>query len=189
MGVREVIELSDAYIEVEARPGYLFVVESGQLTRLGELRRYTARLDAVARRLGRDRALIDARGELGEPPQAVRQAMWAWLCSEDRPIRSFAFVLPSEMAVARVNMTALACKAKLRAFDSVQAAQRWLLRDPRLSSAGTQTKVETQPPIREPADSGRRPQLRPGAYISKDAPADHVNLPPDEDGAGGSQVA
>ncbi len=188
MGVREVIELSDAYIEVEARPGYLFVVESGQLTRLGELRRYTARLDAVARRLGRDRALIDARGELGEPPQSVRQAMWAWLTGEDRAIRSFAFVLPSEMAVARVNMTALACKARLRAFDSVQAAQRWLLRDPRVSSAGTQAKVETQPP-REPADSGRRPKLRPGAYISKDAPADHVNFSSDEEGGGGSRVA
>jgi len=103
--------------------------------------------------------------------------MWAWLTAEDRPIRSFAFVLPSEMAIARVNMTALACKATLRAFGSVQAAQRWLLRDPRLSSASTQSKMETEPPLREPAESGRRPRLRPGAYISNDAPADHVTFP------------
>ena len=79
MGAREVIELAQAYIEVEPRPGYLFVVETGQLTRLGEVKRYTSRLDAIARRLERNKALIDARGEIGDPPEDVREAMWSWL--------------------------------------------------------------------------------------------------------------
>jgi len=50
-------------------------------------------------------------------------------------------VLATEMAVARVNMTALSRKASLRAFDAVHAAQRWLLREARLSTAGTEPRL------------------------------------------------
>jgi len=194
MGSREVIELSNAYIEIEARPGYLFVIESGQISRRSELKRYTSRLDAIAKRLERNKALIDARGEVGDPPAEVRDAMWQWLTAEDRAFDFIAFVLPTELAVARVNMTALARKARLRAFDSVQVAQRWLLRDPRISTAGTMPKLESQPPAieveveeagvegevdpREPSESGRRPALRPGQYRVSEAPVDRISRTP-----------
>ena len=137
MGAREVIELPRAYVEVEPRSGYLFIIESGQLSNLGEVRRYTSRLDAIARRVALDRALIDARGEVGEPTQDVREAIWHWLTRDLRPIQTIAFVLASDITIARVNMTALSRKSRLRAFDSVQYAQRWLLRDSKLGSATT----------------------------------------------------
>ena len=99
MAAREVIELPQAYVEVEARPGYLFVVETGQLTRLSEVKRYTARLDAIAKRLDRNKALIDARGEIGDPPEDVREAMWTWLTTRERPIHHVAFVLATSSLV------------------------------------------------------------------------------------------
>jgi len=183
MSSREVIELPHASIEVEARPGYLFIIETGSLESMSELRRYTARLDAIAERLERDKALIDARGEVGDPTPEIRQAMWSWLTGADRTFERVAFVLPTEMAVARVNMTALSRKASLRAFDAVHAAQRWLLRERTLSTAGTEPRLESSPP------SGERRRARPSptAYRRTDAPVDTVRTQDDDDD--GSQVA
>lgn len=186
MSSRVVIELPRALVQVEARPGYLFIVESGQLSHMSDLKRYTARLDSMARRLKRSRAVIDARGEIGDPPPAVREAMWTWLTRPERPIQTIAFVLASEMTIARVNMTALSRKASLRAFESVQAAQRWLLRDPRMGSAATMPRIASQPPEEntEERRSGRRQRPSPGAYRMTDAPVDRL-LADDDD----SQVA
>ena len=190
MGAREVIELAEAYIEVEPRPGYLFVVETGQLKRLGEVKRYTSRLDAIARRLESTKALIDARGEIGDPPADVREAMWTWLTAPGRVLEHIGFVLPTEMAVARVNMTALSRRASLRAFDSVQGAQRWLLRDPKISTGLTQPAISTTPPPPSgPPSEIRRARPSPGVYSSTDAPADHVTPPGGTKRGGGSQVA
>ncbi len=196
MGAREVIELPDAYVEIEARPGYLFVVETGQLKRVSDVRSYTGRLDAIARRLERGRALIDARGEIGEPPEDVREAMWSWLSGPERALEVIAFVLPTEMAVARVNMIALARRAPLRAFDSVQGAQRWLLRDPRISTGLTQPRISSSVPPPE-ASEPRRSRPSPSVYRSTEAPIDEVVTPPrgvkrnggNGNGTGGSQVA
>ena len=177
---------------MEPRPGYLFVVETGQLTRLGEVKRYTSRLDAIARRLERNKALIDARGEIGDPPEDVREAMWSWLTDRGRVIEHVGFVLATEMAVARVNMTALARRAPLRAFDSVQAAQRWLLRDPKISTGLTQPSISSAPPppaAEGPPSETRRARPSPGVYRSTDAPADHVTPPRGTNRGGGSQVA
>lgn len=199
MGAREVIELPKAYIEVEARPGYLFVVESGALTRVSHVQRYTARIDAIGKRTDCSKALIDARGEVGDPTEEVREAMWAWLTSPDRVFEFVAFVLPTEMAVARVNMTALSRRAPLRAFESVQAGQRWLLRDPKVSTANTQPRVQSSPPDGETIvkSQTRRQRPSPGLYRSAEVPTDHVVTPPDgvkrggggPSGNGGSQVA
>lgn len=182
MSSREVIELPHALIEVEARPGYLFIIETGSLETLSELRRYTARLDAMAERLERTKALIDARGEVGDPSPEIRKAMWEWLTAHERTFERVAFVLATEMAVARVNMTALSRRAPLRAFDAIHAGQRWLLRDPRLSTAGTEPRLESSPPSGE-----RRSRPSPTQYRITDAPTDTVRSGPDEDG--GSQVA
>jgi len=185
MSSREVIELPHALIEVEARPGYLFIIETGSLDSMSELKRYTARLDAMARRLQRTKALIDARGEVGDPSPEIRKAMWEWLTGVDRTFERVAFVLATEMAVARVNMTALSRRAQLRAFDAIHAGQRWLLRDPRLSTAGTEPRIESSPPTGE---RRRVPRPSPTEYRITDAPADTVRRT-DSDEDGGSQVA
>ena len=194
MGAREVIELPQAYVEVEARPGYLFVVETGQLTRLSEVKRYTARLDAIAKRLERQKALIDARGEIGDPPEDVREAMWTWLTGAERALETVAFVLATEMAVARVNMIALSRRAPLRAFDSVQGAQRWLLRDPKISTGVTQPRISSSVPPPEgipPAHSEtRRARPSPTQYRSTEVPAEHLGTPPNGvNKGGGGKVA
>jgi hypothetical protein len=169
MAKREVISLPQAQIEVEERDGYLFVVESGQLRNRVELRQYIEAMEAVVRRTGIRHAVIDARGEVGDPPPEVRDAMWRWLLDPDRGFTIIAFVLPTEMAVARVNMTALSRGAQVRAFDSVFAAQRWLQRGPRFSTRSMSRSPSSRPPA--PASSAasdrpprRRPASSPGLY-------------------------
>src|SRR5262245_14154134 len=141
MPAHEVIALPHARVQVDERPGYLLVVETGTLESVEEVRAYTAALDAIIERTGIKRALIDARGEVGEPDPEARAAMWDWLAALDRGFTMVAFVLPSEMAVARVNMTALSKRAQVRAFDSTHTAQRWLTRGPRSSSVTMQAVV------------------------------------------------
>ncbi len=151
MAVRHVIDLPQASIEIEERVRYLFVVETGQLRNMAELERYTREIDALIARSGVDKAVIDARGEVGDPPADVRAAMWEWLVSPQRGFTTVAFVLPSEMAVARVNMTALSRRAPIRAFDSVQQAQRWLMRGTRPTLSATDVPTGRAPSSRPPA--------------------------------------
>lgn len=157
-----VIQLPRGRVEVEERAGFLFIVEQGELRDLRELEAYIAQLEKLIEKTGLRRAIIDARGERGDPPADVRRAMWDWLAAPNRGLSQVAFVLPSEMAVARVNMTALSQKAPVRAFDSVQQAQRWLLR-----------------PVR-PSQFGMAPVSGPPGPPS---------TPPSDDDEGGSQVA
>ena len=186
---REVIELPNAIVEIEARSGFLFVVESGELGTLADVHRYTQAMDRAIQKTGLERAIIDARGEVGDPPESVREAMWEWLLSPERGFDVVAFVLPTEMAVARVNMTALSKKARVRAFESVHEAQRWLLRGPRFASRSsipalspTMPAMDSQraiePPRRiEPPELHE--QIRPSArakaaYSSSEAPVDYL---------------
>ncbi|MCS6797411.1 MAG: hypothetical protein NZ898_02580 [Myxococcota bacterium] len=124
-----------ACVEIEARPGYLHVVESGRLESLDELRAYLRTLEDCIARTGLRRAIIDARGE--EPgasrPDLVRE-MWRWLGSP-AAFQKVAYVLPDPLAVARVNMTALAKRRPVRAFDNVPEAAAWLLRTTLLPTA------------------------------------------------------
>jgi hypothetical protein len=125
---RVVIELPAGRVEIESRPGYLYVIESGELRSLAELRKYTRELERLIEQTRIKRAVIDAREERGDPPPEVVKAMWEWLLTPEHGFEAVAFVLSNEMAVARVNMTALAQKAPIRAFDNVHQAQRWLTR-------------------------------------------------------------
>ncbi len=158
MPARHVIDLPQASIEVEARSGYLFVIETGQLRSRGELDRYTREMEMLIGRTGLNKAIIDARGEVGEPAVDVREAMWEWLVSSERGFEMVAFVLPSEMAVARVNMTALSRRATVRAFESVQQAQRWLMR-------GTRPTLSAS----DLPSGGRSSSARPRADSDQDA--------------------
>lgn len=168
MVLRRTIELAHAQIEVEERSGYLYVVETGQLRNLRELNAYTAAMDEIVAKGGVDKAIIDARGEVGDPPAEVRNAMWDWLSAPDRGFTLVAFILPSEMAVARVNMTALSKRAPVRAFQSVQEAQRWLTRGPRASSVmgmapaeASGERISSRPPPKERGGAALAPTERP----------------------------
>lgn len=134
---RVVIELPVGRVEVEDHGTYLFLVEQGTLRDLSELAIYTTALERIIAETGVSKAVIDARAEVGDPPEAVRTAMWAWLTGGGRGFSMVAFVLPTEMAMARVNMTALSRGVNVRAFDSVFSAQRWLVRGGRRSTAAT----------------------------------------------------
>jgi hypothetical protein len=183
MALRQILELPSASVEIEERAGYLFVVEKGQLRDLADLRQYVQHMDAVIASTGIDRAIIDARGEVGSPPEEVRGAMWDWLCASTRGFSLVAFVLPSEMAVARVNMTALARRAPVRAFDSVQSAQRWLVRGgSRASSAsvvGLAAITDSTPPPDDAKPSAFATTERPPPpKTSSSAPPPAASVPP-----------
>jgi hypothetical protein len=177
--LREVIELPHARVVVEQQPGLLFIVETGQIKTLAELGRYIAAIDSIVKRTATDRAVIDARGEVGDPPLAVREAMWSWILDPHRGFSILAFVLPTEMAIARVNMTALSQGAKVRAFDSVIAAQRWIARGPRFSTQTMRTPSSRPPPMEPskeraaepPAGRPRRDTARGPGFYSSTAPA------------------
>lgn len=189
---REVIQLPHATIEVEERSGYLLVIESGRLETLDELQLYTRALDALVQRTGIRRAVIDARGEVGDATEEVREAMWGWLLSEKRGFEVVAFVLPTEMAVARVNMTSVSLGAKVRAFEDVRTGQRWLLRDPRFSTQAMSSippKPATSSPPRRTTNSELRPTARSSEYLSREPRVDRVQLRKPKKRNGGGQVA
>ena len=56
---RETIELPNALIEVEARSGYLFVIETGSLTSLADVRRYCSTMERIIGKTEFDRAIMD----------------------------------------------------------------------------------------------------------------------------------
>jgi hypothetical protein len=172
----DVIELPNARVQVEERPGYLYLIETGTLKSIQEVGAYAAAIEAIIVRTGIARAIIDARDEIGDPPPEVRHAMWDWLAAPDRGFQMVAFILPSEMAVARVNMTALSRRAQVRAFDNVQQAQRWLTRGPRQSSMSIPTIGAPTPP------SGVRPGSRaPSSVPPTEAAKKSSSTPPAAD--------
>jgi hypothetical protein len=154
MGER--IELPNARIEVEERPGYLYLVETGTLKSVAEVEQYSGAMELLAERTGLRRALIDSRAQdEAEPPKLLREAMWKFLLS-GRAFEQIAFVLANEMQVARVNMIALSQKAQIRAFPAMHEAHRWLSGRQRTLSQSIQFPVPTPVP---PAD--RRLSERP----------------------------
>lgn len=122
----ETVALPNGRIEVERRPGYLFLVEHGTLLSTEEVDQYGVAMELLSARTGVRRALIDSRGiDEREPEPEVREAMWRWLLSA-RAFDQVAFVLGNEMAVVRVNMLARSQRAGICAFGAVHEAHRWL---------------------------------------------------------------
>ena len=140
-------------MEVEERPGYLFIVESGRMGGIREVQRYQLEVDEIVRQTGIKRALIDARGEVGDAPADVREAMWEWLLDPSRGFEVAAFVLPPGMAVARVNMTALS-RTAWRARRRCERRSR-----PTVGPRGRATWCRPPTPTR-PRRSGRSPRCR-----------------------------
>lgn len=164
----ETVALPNGRIEVEERPGYLYVVEHGTLLTVGEVERYADALETLATRAGLRRALIDSRhADTLEPSPEVREAMWSWLVAP-RCFDQIAFVLPSELAVVRVNMLARSHRAGVCAFGAVHEAHRWLTgRQRSLSQTFSSPLGSTATPVPPPrAESGERtlePSTSPGS--------------------------
>src|SRR5689334_3913299 len=119
--------LANSIIDIEEREGYLHVVANGQLKSVDEVHEWSALMEKVMAERQLRRALLDARGQVGEPAPEVRAAVWEWFRS-DRSFRVVAYVVPedAEMKAARINMTALSLGMNLRAFVSVVEAHRFL---------------------------------------------------------------
>lgn len=187
----DTVALPNGRLEVEERPGYLYVVEHGTLLTIGEVEQYGEALELLATRAGLRRALIDSRSADDlEPSPGVREAMWRWLVAP-RCFDQIAFVLPSELAVVRVNMLARSHRAGVCAFGAVHEAHRWLTgRQRSLSQTFSAPLGSTATPVPPPrAESGepasasstppgiRRTQVPPPAR-SHEAPARSSSVPP-----------
>ena len=155
--LKETIELPEAIVEVEDHDAFLFLRERGRLRDIGDVEKYTRELARIKALTGRRRAVVDAREERDESTSEIREAMWKWLCDPTQGFEMVAFVLSSEMAVARVNMTALSRGVDVRAFDTLFAAQRWLVRGKRRSTAANMLaarRESTAPPPSSDRPSG-----------------------------------
>lgn len=178
MSDREVISFPEALVEVEVRSRHLFVVERGHLRDLSDVRRYTDALNAIVLRTGIDHAVVDARGDVAERPFEVRDAMWRWLTDPDGGLSVVAFVVASERTMGRIDMMAQARGARVRAFETVTEAERWLsakprrISDQRVRSSSQRPAVDPDPP-RTPA-----PLLySPGLYFSSKPRIDRTRHP------------
>ncbi|AKF10525.1 hypothetical protein [Sandaracinus amylolyticus] len=176
----DTVELPSGRLEVETRPGYLFIVEHGTLRNVDEVDQYAAALELLVGRTGVRRALIDSRAaDAIELPPDVRDALWRWLLTA-RVFEQIAFVLGSEMAVVRVNMVARSHRAGICAFGAVHEAHRWLSGRQRTLSqtfsaplgAMSQTPVPPPRAEREPRSSvppPPPPRTKSDVYPARDA--------------------
>ena len=103
----------------------LLVWQSGAPASMLELREFQQEIDRVRVESDVHRALFDNR-QTTAPIDEIRDAMLAWVCEPGR-FDALAVVLQSEMLVVRLNMDALAQRVRMRAFDSIAAAQKWLV--------------------------------------------------------------
>lgn len=168
----ETLELGRATVDVEARAGYLYMVEHGLVVTVPEVRAYTRAMERLVERHGIRLALIDARGTEGtEPAPGARDAMWEWLVS-GAGFRQVAFVISNEMTVARVNMLALSARANVRAFSNVPEASRWLTGRVRSASSAYLATSSSVPPGSTIPPSGERrtSSTFPPATPASDAP-------------------
>jgi hypothetical protein len=110
---------------VEVAGTLLRVWQSGAPTTVGQLRAFQGELERVLADTSARRALFDNR-ETTSPTDDIRDAMLAWVCEAGR-FEAVAVVLQSDMLAVRLNMDAIAHRVRMRAFDSVPAAQKWLM--------------------------------------------------------------
>ncbi len=170
--LKERIALPAGEVIVENHETFLLIYESGTLRHRQDREHYTQHLERVMRETGIRKAVIDARAEKDSMNQELRDLMWAWMTHPTHGFTSVALVLPSEMAVARVNMTSLARGANIRAFDTLFAAQRWLVRGRRSSTSSFRSSSPPPPPNASVLESGERRRTS--------------SLPPDDAGRAGS---
>lgn len=127
-GVPVTFESGEFVATFSVSDGYVRTTEVGELMTGAEMRRYMAALERFVVEAGVTSVLFDARRD-GPPrvgDQETREARWQHLAGPSRIARS-AVVVESDLAVARVNMTARARKVVLQAFVEPGAALAWLV--------------------------------------------------------------
>jgi hypothetical protein len=109
---------------VEVAGDTLLVWQSGAPATLEQAQQFQQEIERVRVASSVRRALFDNR-QTARTPDAIRDAMLAWVSDPER-FDAIAVVLRSEMLAVRLNMDAIATRVRMRAFDSVPAAQKWL---------------------------------------------------------------
>ena len=113
----------DASATIEARDGWLLVVQRGRLGDLDEARALQQRVEHACGVHGSKRVLFDNR-ETEPPADDVRAAMFEWAVTElDRA----ALLLRSDLKRVRANMDALSRRGRVRAFVVENEAIAWLV--------------------------------------------------------------
>ena len=160
----EAIDEGGTLVQIERRADHLHAVAMGRVTSLSQLERCRRRVDRFAQASELDRALLDARGLVGEVEHDAADRFWGWLTEPERVVRRWALVLPRATEVAELNARAAAERASVRAFSTVQIARCWLLRDARqTATTASQPVAESEAPA-----SGKRRKLSEGAYLLGD---------------------
>lgn len=120
--------LGEGYALFRRQMRYLRVEEHGDPLDSDEMTRYFAAIEHVLAAARLDALLIVAQ-RTGDRPlsphwKAIREARWKAL--GESAARRIAVIVDDELGQSRVQMTAVAVKAPVRAFLSQQAAIEWL---------------------------------------------------------------
>lgn len=109
---------------VEVVGDTMLVWQKGTLRTFEEVAQFQLEMERACSGSAIRRALFDNR-ETAQTGDDVRDAMLAWV-SDPARFDAIAVVLQSDMLAVRLNMDAIAHRVRVRAFDSVAAAQTWL---------------------------------------------------------------
>lgn len=140
----ETYPLSAGCARISVEEGFLLVVEQGDPATAEEMTRYFAAIDRALQTANlasllivaqKTAAIPEGKPGVSAPPtalspewKAIREARWRAL-SKSRAKR-IAVIVDDELAVARVQMAAVAARAPVRPFTAEADARAWL-REPR----------------------------------------------------------
>ena len=113
--------------DVDRRSDHLLVAEGNDRMSVDDMPAYLDEVDRLAAREGVEKAIFDARKNDGPFVVELRDERWSFFEHRTRLSR-VAVILPDELTVTRVNMTAIAKRIhqRVRGFVDVPAAERWL---------------------------------------------------------------
>lgn len=114
--------MSSPSFVVERRDDHVYVAQEGELRDFHDVGRVQAAVDEA---LGELRKAIFDNRNTKAPTEELRDLMWRFVDDPDR-FDAVAILLQSDLKQVRANMTALGRRVKLKAFNSLEAAQAWL---------------------------------------------------------------
>lgn len=114
---------------LQPRADYLYVRWAGQVADIGTAELWLAKVDDALREHDLFRILWEARPARVHPSD-VRTHIWEWLGRAEFAAVS-SVVVNSELLRVSVNLSRVASGVRLRAFETVEAAETWLSRQKR----------------------------------------------------------
>ena len=124
------MRIGPLHATVEVLSDHLYVRELVDPETPAQMVEYLHDVERIAREAAVPKVIFDARAEndvhVAHPD--VLDARWEYFRTGDH-FRYVAVVLPSAMAVARVNMTAVArgAKSRIRGFEAADDARLWIV--------------------------------------------------------------